>query len=1292
MSNLSQTIDLTLSDSESGRDDPSSLKGATRRLTSLRDLQNQPTSRVVRYGETEKENVGSSTQFRDSSPLKMSTQDSDTKRNLYAIEDDGDDDGGNAQSIKRMNLEQPDRKESETPEIIDLSDEDDMSSNTKSEIGDDISRGNAQMRYDSLQSQLVDKEKSLKANLVSLQTNVSILQKKLEKREREVKDAESKWNLLSRTTSSSNDRPMSVAQKILLDEANSNVSRLVSKREVTKMKLGNITGRLKEYVLQWNEFSIEKHKKLKQYTIDVQHENRDKQKIAIITERKELLQQKQTLKSMLNDETITNRTFSEITGTINKKLDQLAAEDGSFDEILTPDIETMELSSNKRDLFRKSLDMAHDLLAKNTARTEFTKRSLYQQLDVIKRYKMNFELGHTCNISMRNDCREAAEILFHNGVKMPLVYETLQDYGIQFRDNSLLTSDRRAQYFKSLEVARNLIQNSNRTIDVKEKLSSSLDVLQNLRQYIDAGLPPTPILKERCSNAIIFLKEQGLKMDKLYENVKRYGIATQRSEVELLRQYQAPQNLFPYGDMENPNLSVFYNENEGLELDRSPYRNDINVANIHAAEDQEHIRALLENVKQDESEIEGEALTPEDLTVNLLKHQRVGLKWLFNVEKSRKRGGILADDMGLGKTVQALALMLSNRSDDEKLKTNLIVGPVSILRSWQGEIETKIKRRAKFKCLIYGGTNGMKVKHWTELAKYDAILISYQTLAIEYKKHWPAKLVGDQANNLPPVPQLTALNSLKESGEYWSPFFRNEASFYRVILDEGQNIKNKNTKAAKACCSLNATYRWVLSGTPIQNNMSELYSLIRFLRIPPYHREERFNADIGRKLKNLNTDSEDRKNTLKKVRILLKAILLRRSKTDKIDGESILELPPKKVEVVEAQLEGEEHEFYTGLENKNKQLVKKLLQRKAKGNYSSVLTLLLRLRQACCHPELVLIGEKKAESTKVANGKSFENDWLRLYRRIRQMTPEHHETVSRSSDAMICFWCMEQLEPESTCILTNCGHMLCESCLEPFSEEAANSPAARKDSKGIPYLPCPKCNKLTKEDEIVSFSLYEQVMNQNFSQEELHMEFNKEMERQKRRAAESVYTPDMDRLQPSTKMRQCMDVIKNVMDKSDTEKILVFSQFIGFFGLFEHFLARDMKIKYLKYTGSMDAQQRSDVINQFYTEKDKRILLISMKAGNSGLTLTCANHVIIVDPFWNPYVEEQAQDRCYRISQTREVHVHRLFIKNSVEDRIAELQKRKREMIDAAMDPNKMDGINRLGARELGFLFGLNTL
>ena len=87
------------------------------------------------------------------------------------------------------------------------------------------------------------------------------------------------------------------------------------------------------------------------------------------------------------------------------------------------------------------------------------------------------------------------------------------------------------------------------------------------------------------------------------------------------------------------------------------------------------------------------------------------------------------------------------------------------------------------------------------------------------------------------------------------------------------------------------------------------------------------------------------------------------------------------------------------------------------------------------------------------------------------------------------------------------------------------------------------------------------------------------------------------------------------------------------------------------------------------------------------LNLTAANHVIILDPFWNPYIEEQAVDRAHRIGQRRPVTVHRILIQNTVEDRIMDIQNRKREVIDSALDENASRSISRLGAKDLAYLF-----
>ena len=98
-------------------------------------------------------------------------------------------------------------------------------------------------------------------------------------------------------------------------------------------------------------------------------------------------------------------------------------------------------------------------------------------------------------------------------------------------------------------------------------------------------------------------------------------------------------------------------------------------------------------------------------------------------------------------------------------------------------------------------------------------------------------------------------------------------------------------------------------------------------------------------------------------------------------------------------------------------------------------------------------------------------------------------------------------------------------------------------------------------------------------------------------------------------------------------------------------------------------------------------MLVSLKAGNAGLNLTAASQVIIFDPFWNPYIEEQAIDRAHRIGQRLPVQVHRILVPNTVEDRIITLQEKKRKLIEGALDEKASQNIGRLGERELAFLF-----
>ena len=153
------------------------------------------------------------------------------------------------------------------------------------------------------------------------------------------------------------------------------------------------------------------------------------------------------------------------------------------------------------------------------------------------------------------------------------------------------------------------------------------------------------------------------------------------------------------------------------------------------------------------------------------------------------------------------------------------------------------------------------------------------------------------------------------------------------------------------------------------------------------------------------------------------------------------------------------------------------------------------------------------------------------------------------------------------------------------------------------------------------------------------------------------------------------------------EKVLIFSQFTSFLDFLEVPLRRQ-GLGYQRYDGSMSTKDREEAVRDFKTNPHVKLILISLKAGNAGLNLNCASQVIILDPFWNPFIEEQAIDRAHRIGQQHEVNVHRIVIPNTVEDRILALQEKKRELINTALDENAGKSLARLGIRELAFLFG----
>ncbi|KAI8881727.1 hypothetical protein K501DRAFT_334481 [Backusella circina FSU 941] len=658
--------------------------------------------------------------------------------------------------------------------------------------------------------------------------------------------------------------------------------------------------------------------------------------------------------------------------------------------------------------------------------------------------------------------------------------------------------------------------------------------------------------------------------------------------------------------------------------------------------DQE-LRELLRNMDYDQPPPpEDRTGTPAGLTCNLLEHQKIGLQWMINKENSVNKGGLLADDMGLGKTIQALATILAKPciSADEipdvippsrahikyKVKATLIVCPVSLIDQWRREIEGKTSPRLNV--LAFHGKRTDNVK---KIANYDVIVTSY------------------------------GIASTNFGGKNMMPGVLARVIFHRVILDEAHMIKNQSTRMAVACCQIEATYRWCLTATPIQNKVEELYSLIKFLRIRPFCDWTEFRTTISGPMKKGGSTSY--RHAVRAAQVLMKAISLRRSKKTLIDGRPILNLPERNVHMTHIDFSPDERTFYSALNDRVQARFNAYVRAgTVMKNYSSVLVLLLRLRQACLHPELTLTEcDDPSAFLDDGSGPASPEDVA------RKMKPEVVTRILNSDNSLSeieCPICMDVAENAQ--IISGCGHILCKECFDGYC-----------NSNGMTAKRCPQCRGDLDPRALVTVEAFLKV----------HAPDQYEEARQEITEDEIVNLQELARLLSSTKIDKMLEILDGIKEETNgKDKTICFSQFTSFLNLVEEPLKKNGH-KYLRYDGSMSIKQRADTVNQFFEDPSITCLLVSTKCGSLGLNLTVANRVILMDLWWNPAIENQAIDRVHRIGQAKSVDVHRLFINNSVEDRILALQQKKQALADSVLGEGGTGNMARLGLNELIYLF-----
>ena len=305
----------------------------------------------------------------------------------------------------------------------------------------------------------------------------------------------------------------------------------------------------------------------------------------------------------------------------------------------------------------------------------------------------------------------------------------------------------------------------------------------------------------------------------------------------------------------------------------------------------------MKNVEDSDYEV------PAGLNAELRPYQKFGFRWLMTLG-AMGFGGILADDMGLGKTVQAIAYLVAVKENYEgdAPRRSLIICPASLVYNWESEIH-RFAPGLTVETVV-GGAGSRKEK--IRKSRVDILLTSYDLLKRDVEAY-------------------------------------QEALFDTVFVDEAQNIKNHGTQTAKAVKALGCARRLALTGTPIENSLSELWSIFDFL-MPGFlggykHFKEKYEQPVAARQDEVAAE---------RLRRMIRPFILRRLKE-----EVLKELPDKLEEVVYSRMETAQREIYEARVQKLLDSLSRQSQEEYRVGKLQILAELTHLRQLCCDPSLV---------------------------------------------------------------------------------------------------------------------------------------------------------------------------------------------------------------------------------------------------------------------------------------------------------------------------------------------------
>ena len=407
------------------------------------------------------------------------------------------------------------------------------------------------------------------------------------------------------------------------------------------------------------------------------------------------------------------------------------------------------------------------------------------------------------------------------------------------------------------------------------------------------------------------------------------GDMPRKELLEILSKYNRKKKFYrlksgDFVNMEGEGINALLEMKEGLRLTKKQLEQEqVVLPKYHAlyldeelkewqsvsAHKDKEFKALIRNMKTVE---DNDFEIPAEMESILREYQKRGFLWIKTL-KYNGFGGILADDMGLGKTIQVIAFLLSEYLEEEGNSPSLIVAPASLVFNWQSEIR---KFGPGLPVQMVVGKAGDRKSIIEHAGSRDILVTSYDLLK-------------------------------RDIGLYENMTFSSQ------IIDEAQYIKNHNTQAAKAVKMVNAGFKLALTGTPVENRLSELWSIFDYLMPGFLYSYQRFREELELPIVQDNSENE-----IKRLQKMIRPFVLRRLKKDVLK-----DLPDKLEKNYYAKMEGEQQKLYDAHVKRMQLMLDKQSEEEFKSSKIQILSELTRLRQLCCSPELIF-DEYKGGSAK----------------------------------------------------------------------------------------------------------------------------------------------------------------------------------------------------------------------------------------------------------------------------------------------------------------------------------------